>query len=370
MKNAIMTGANGFIGARVALYLLKLGWQVHAIGRAQDPFSASERILAALDQIDGQAVDPSLIKRLHCHDINLVKMEPKDASSLRSSLSEGDAILFHVAGDTSFRPSDPVRQERINIDAGVNLIRWLEPSLSRVVHVSTAYVADCRREVVQEGDLNGSESFRNTYEASKHAAEIAIRDLCSTLRLPLVVTRPSIVINDTRTGRSSTFTHLNALIEVINRIQEHYGLSDGEVVSRRIRLPIDPDGRPNMIPIDPLVDALIVVALHPRAPGRVFHLCHPSPSTNGELIEQLARVLGIHDKVALAFVPGAPADCSRTEKMIDRSLKVYLPYMNDRCRFDLTNTLDLMPEYAAAFNAPDPSYLKKVIHFQRASRLQ
>jgi len=363
----IVTGANGFIGARVVQRLLEQGRRVHALGRgrAGDPWPV--RMRAALDDIAGAATDSALLSHLSCHAV-----DGADPGSLAGDspdlLTLRHALLIHIAGDTKFNPGDPAAQRRLNVDATLAIVRALRPALARVVHTSTAYVCGDRAGTILETDLDCGQAFRNPYEKSKFEAEGAVTALCAELSLPLIIVRPSIIVNDTRTGRSSTFTHLNALVEVINRIQEYFGISDGEVVSRVIRLAADPAGRPNLAPVDPMVEAMIRLALDPRAAGRTFHLCHPAPQTNTEIIGLIAEAIGIRGKVALEYVRGLEEPASRTEKMIFRSLKVYAPYLNERAQFDLTETRRLLPDYDALFAPLDLPYLHRVIKFQRDSR--
>ncbi len=360
----ITTGANGFIGARVVKRLLEQGRRVHALGRARSGATWDERMRAALDDIEGAAIEPALLSRLSCREVDW-----EQPTSITSELAAvRDAVLIHVAGDTKFNPGDSAAQRRLNVDATLELVRALRTSLARVVHTSTAYVCGDRRGTVLESELDCGQGFNNPYEKTKFEAEEALRALCADLSLPLVVVRPSIITNDTRTGRSSTFTHLNAVVEVVTRIQEHFGIGDGEVLSRVIRLAADPEGRPNLAPVDPMVEAMVRIALDARAAGRTFHLCHPAPQTNTEIIGLIAEAIGIHGKVALEYVRSLSEPVSHTEKMIYRSLKVYAPYLNHRAQFDLTETRDLVGDYDALFAPLDLAYLHRVIKFQRASR--
>ncbi len=52
MRTAIVTGASGFIGSRLVQQLLKRGWQVHVLGRAEGTTSYEDRIKATLFDID------------------------------------------------------------------------------------------------------------------------------------------------------------------------------------------------------------------------------------------------------------------------------------------------------------------------------
>ena len=105
------------------------------------------------------------------------------------------------------------------------------------------------------------------------------RSLCDELHLPLAIARPSVIVNDTVNGRCSAFTHLNVLVEVANRIQEFYGIHDGQVVNQEIRFPVDPSARPNVAAVDPVAEALACIVEAPGSAGKTFHLCHPSPQT-------------------------------------------------------------------------------------------
>jgi hypothetical protein len=74
------------------------------------------------------------------------------------------------------------------------------------------------------------------------------------------------------------------LVEVVSRIQEHFGIADGQVVSSLIRLAADPEARPNLAPIDSIIPPLLQIAASAEAPGKVFHLCHPAPQSNAEIV--------------------------------------------------------------------------------------
>lgn len=368
MKIAILTGGNGFIGSRLVLRLLQDGWQVHAIGRGKDGLPWRGRLVAALGDIGGKKIERGLLVNMHCHEVDLSKSDLGLVSPARDQFPGQIRFLFHVAGDTRFTPTDPEFQRRLNVDGSVNVVQALGSLVARVVHVSTAYVAGDREGLIKEEDLYLGQGFHNSYERSKLDAELAVLDLCKSRQIPLVIVRPSIIINDTQTGRSSTFTHLNALVEVINRIQEYYGLRDGEVVSKQIRMLVDPEARPNLAPVDPIVEALLKIAVHPKAVGKIFHLSHPEPQPNIEVVGLIAEAFGVTGKVDLAFVRELQEPVSRTEKMFVRSLKVYSSHMNSRCHFDLTNTRSIIPDYDLMFGPLDLAYVRKVINFERVTR--
>ena len=363
---AILTGANGFIGSYLVPILIKRGWIVHALGRSRNGVPWRERLLAAVAVASTTHELPDS-DRLHCHEADLMQADLGLATS-RTLPREPKAVLVHLAGDTRFIPPDPAAQRRANVAGALNTVRALQPYLSRVVHVSTAYVAGDRAGTILECEGEMGQGFHNNYEKTKLEAEIALQALCVELRLPLAITRPSIIVNDTVNGRSSAFTHLNVLVEVATRIQEFYGIQDGQVVNQAIRFPVAPGARPNIAAVDPIAEALASIVESPASAGRTFHLCHPTPQTNAEIFGLVMAAFGIKDKIRLNFVQGMEQPLTRTEEMVVRAFRVYLPYLNYGGLFDVSNTRRIIPHYDRLFPPANVDYLRKVIAFERAER--
>ena len=366
VETAIVTGANGFIGAHLVRILLGRGWVVHALGRGRDGVRWPERVAAAIHAAV-PAVDLSDAGRWNCHEADLARpdlglREPPDG------FGRQPAVLVHLAGDTRFAPSDPAAQRRTNVEGTLNVVRTLRPFVSRMVHVSTAFVAGNSTGIILENETDVGQGFHNPYEKTKLAAETGVRRLCAELRLPLAVARPSIIVNDTVTGRSSAFTHLNVMVEVANRIQEFYGIKDGEVVNREIRVPVNPAARPNAAAVDPVAEAMAALAASSDTAGKTFHLCHPAPQSNPEVLGLILEAFGIREKIRLRFTEHLSRPLTRTEEMFARAFKIYLPYLNQDRVFDLANTRAAIPDYDARFQPMDLDYLRKVIAFERRER--
>ncbi|HVM63161.1 MAG TPA: SDR family oxidoreductase [Verrucomicrobiae bacterium] len=365
MKTAIITGANGFIGSHIAYRLLNQGWRVHALGRSAGGTQWNDRVNAALREV-GEVGD--FRGTLFCHALDISAPNLTLDSIFQSDHSTADTILFHLAGDTRFVPPNPELQRQINVQATLNVVTALKEGIARVVHVSTAYVAGDRAGLIRECELDCGQGFHNSYEKSKCDAELAVTALCRGHELPLVIVRPSIITNDRRSGRASTFTHLNTLVEVVSRIQDHYGISDGQVVSSTLRLMANPEARPNLAPVDSIVPPLLRIAESPKSAGMTFHLCHPKPQRNLEVIDLICECFQVKGKLAIEFVPNIARPMSHTEEMILRSLKVYAPYLNNRCEFDLTNSRSIVPEYDSYFTPLDLAYIQKVAEVERHKR--
>jgi nucleoside-diphosphate-sugar epimerase len=362
----IITGANGFIGSYLALLLLKRGWTVHALGRGRDSVPWQERVLASLKSADPAAGSMSM---LHLHTCEADLAQPDlGISDVLARFERNKFVLVHLAGDTRFIPPDAAAQRQVNVEGTLNVVRALRPALSRMVHVSTAYVAGNRTGTILEDDTDVGQSFHNNYERTKLDAEVAVHQVCSELDLPLAIARPSIIVNDTVHGRSSAMTHLNVLVEAANRIQEFYGIRDGEVVNPEIRVLADAAARPNIAPVDPIAEALARIVESPGAAGRTYHLCHPSPQTNAEIFSLVLQAFGIHDKIRLRFVQELEKPLTRTEDMVLRAFRVYLPYLKDAAKFDCAHTRELIPHYDRMFGPASVDYLQRVIAFERTER--
>lgn len=362
VKTAIITGANGFIGSHLLYRLLNRGWHVEAWGRSTAKERWADRVIAGAEQVG--KID-SLPGQLTFHEVELSSLKMDiDSAVFRDSSLEAP-ILFHVAGDTRFRPADVAEQRRLNIEAPLELAGALRGRISRMVHVSTAYVAGRRTGLIRETELDCGQEFWNSYERSKFDAEVALSSLCRGQGIPLVIVRPAIIVNDRSSGRASTFTHLNALVEVVSRLQDYYGISDGQAVSKTIRLVADGLARPNLAPVDSILPPLCEIAESPEAPGKTFHLCHPHPQTNAEILGLLCRLYGVSHLLSLDFLKEPPERMSHTEEMVARSLKVYSPYLNTRLEFDLSNSRSLVADYDSYFSPMDMSYLRKVVDFQK-----
>ena len=158
------------------------------------------------------------------------------------------------------------------------------------------------------------------------------------------------------------------MVEVVSRIQAHYGISDGQVVSKAIRLMADPQARPNLAPVDSIVPPILQIAETPSAAGKVFHLCRPRPQTNHEIMGLICEAFRVNGRVALEFLQSIPKPLSHTEEMIARSLKVHAPYLNNCCEFDLANSRSVVPNYDSHFTPLDVPCIRKVIQFERGNR--
>ncbi|MEH3053659.1 MAG: SDR family oxidoreductase [Patulibacter minatonensis] len=176
--------------------------------------------------------------------------------------------VIHCAASVSF--TLPIEEQReINVDGTRRLLELAAtfPNLERFMHVSTAYVAGTFEGEFGPDDLQRGQGFRNTYEQSKHEAEV----LVSEFGLPFQVIRPSIVVGDQTNGRTNAFN-------VLYPPMKAYALGKMHVAPGRKEAPVD------VVPIDHVADAMM--ALLEVEPGRTHLVVAGEQATTvGELVQ-------------------------------------------------------------------------------------
>src|SRR5918999_1980691 len=258
MGAALLTGATGFVGKEILDRFLDRGGRVYALVRAENDTAAEARLAphANLTPVAGDIEKPGLG----------LASPPEDVST-----------ILHCAASVSFDLSlDESR--RVNVDGTRNVLDLAKrcERLEGLRYVSTAYVAGEPRPLFQENELDVGQRFRNPYERSKFEAERMLREHADGL--PLQVLRPSIVVGDRRTGRTSSFNVLYGPLKALAR---------GAIpaLPARRRSPVD------VVPVDYVADS--IHDLTRDGPDGTFHLVAGRNATSvGRLIELAARSFG------------------------------------------------------------------------------
>jgi dihydroflavonol-4-reductase len=168
-RTAFVTGGTGFVGSHLAEELVRRGYRVRALARAQPKW------LAGLD-------------------VDLVRGDLHDADALRAGAAGAD-LVFHVAGLTRARTQEEL--DRANVggtEAVLAAVREAAPSVRRVLVTSSlAAVGPSPVEGGQPRPLVETDPLRpvSRYGVSKaRMEELVVREFSD---LPVVVVRPPAV---------------------------------------------------------------------------------------------------------------------------------------------------------------------------------
>lgn len=243
--------------------------------------------------------------------------------------------VIHCAASVSF--DLPLAEARgVNVTGTQHVLDACRtmPLLKRLDAVSTCYVAGRRTGLILESDLEHDSGFHNTYEQTKYESEILLRGAMS--ELPIAVHRPSIVVGDSRTGRTGAWKVLYWPLKVIAR---------GWLPV----IPYDADSRLDIVPVDFVADGVLTLASDPTTVGGTFHLAAGPgrDTTTGELFSRVFRKL---DRRPPLRVPPAvfrrgirPLLLVVPSQRLKRTLTaglVYRPYLELGLRFDTTQADD------------------------------
>jgi thioester reductase-like protein len=337
MGGVVLTGATGFVGAELLKrFLDRSDRPVYALVRASDDEAAAER-LPKHERLTAVAAD---IERPN------LGLDSRTADAI----AEEATTVVHCAASVSF-DYDLERSRRVNVDGTRHVLELAErcaqrgDGLGRLSYVSTAYVAGAHRGLFREDQLDVGQRFRNPYEQSKFEAETLIRKRADGL--PLQVLRPSIVVGDRRTGRTSSFNVLYGPLKAF----------------ARGRLPAIPGRRSSpvdVVPVDYVADA--VHELASNGDDGTFHLvAGENATTVGRLLKLASTSLRKPPPKVLppTLYRRLAHPLLRKKYVALRRSEVYFPYFDMRVRF------------AARRFPPAPpieGYFDRLIEFAQASR--
>ncbi|OQY30002.1 MAG: hypothetical protein B6244_01710 [Candidatus Cloacimonetes bacterium 4572_55] len=246
---ALVTGANGFVGSKLAEALLRRGDDVHGLIRARSDLRFLKEIPI----------------HLHIGDIT-------NPDSLIEPM-KGVEVLFHVAGLASDWGSLE-HFRRINAQGTVNVLQAAKSAgVRKIVHVGTVAIMGFGRINVTEDSPRLPTSF--PYVISKLEGEQAALEFASSNGLPLTVIRPGDVY-----GPHDRTWMLPMLTEMEKGKMGHVS-----------------GGRAELAPIyiDNLTQALLLAAEQGRGENQAFFITDGVHITWREIVRRLAELMGLKE---------------------------------------------------------------------------
>jgi long-chain acyl-CoA synthetase len=322
----LLTGATGFVGTAVLIrYLEQTDRPIVALVRAVDAEEASARVRAVLHEVFTPAEAEAHATRCTAIPADLLRQDLGLKFSVREELARRCDEIVHCAASVTFDlPMEGARA--VNTAGAARIAELAERTLARgdglrrVLHVSTAFVAGDRHGVFGEDDLGIGATFRNTYEQTKHEAELLLR--AWSPRLPLQILRPSIIVGERSTGWTRAFNVLYWPLKTFSR-------------GKLPVIPAIPDAPVDVVPVDYVADAILGLAHAP--PGTYHAVAGRHASTVSEILDLAARRFGIPEPLVVApraldaalLRPMTPAQRRALEQA-----RVFFPYFALGVRFD------------------------------------
>jgi nucleoside-diphosphate-sugar epimerase len=282
----LVTGATGFLGARLVQRLLSNGQRVRVLVRSstRGPRLADRSAEVFLGDI-------------------------ADREALRTA-ADGATVIYHLAGRLLVPGVSAEEYHRTHVEgtnALVSVCRGV-PSVRRFVHVSTTGVLGSTgdRAAAEEAPIRPT----NVYEDTKAQAESIVRESWRD-GFPAVIARPGLVY-----GPGDL--HLLPFFH--------------SVLHRRFR-PIG--SRPiwlHPIYVDDLIQALLLCGRHPSALGECFHLAGREPVSLADLADAVARAGGT--RLPAGHIPLLAARAvARLGDQLPAVLKRWAPLTTSRLDF-------------------------------------
>jgi len=369
VTDVLLTGATGLVGGELVARLLASRPEatIHCLLRARGGELEARR----REVVEWARLAPAEAERVVAiaGDVRRPDLGLGDALD---PLAERVDEVFHTAADTNL--SRPVARARaINVRGAENVAAFAKRALERgglrrLHHVSTAYVAG------KGAEADGRPVFHNGYEQSKWEAEQHLASLRD--ELPITVYRPSIIVGDSRDGRTKHFRVLYDPIKWVYR--------GGARV-----LPCRTEARVDVVPINYVCDALIALSAQPKSEGGTFHLT--SGPAHSIQIAEFAELVVLHghawqrahgeeptEPPALlppeqieALAAENPEQARQLLDLFEKVMSAHMPYMVTEILFDdpetrsalagtgiecpsLREYVDRLIDYAGEVNWGDP----------------
>jgi thioester reductase-like protein len=332
----LITGATGFLGRNLLFRKLEADdtSRFALLVRGSETSSPRKRLHRLLSTRYGDERAEELKKRvdLVMGDVSWEHFGLDDRAY--QGLAESTEQVLHAAASVAF--ALPIEQARtINVGGTKHILDFSAAcarhgTFRRLDYIGTAFVAGDRKGTVLETEIDGGQSFHNTYEQTKYEAEKAVRERWGDL--PITIHRPSIVVGESKTGKTSSFNVLYFPLKIYARGLWRW-------------VPGEPSTEVDIVPIDYVCDAIDALSRTPASLGRCFHITSSDRSTTiGRAADMACHYFGakpvrffppafymnvIHRSVVVGTMP-----FRRLHDTLINKGSLYLPYFLMNFHFD------------------------------------
>ncbi len=366
-RTFFITGATGLVGGSLVSRLLTQGHKIFCLARSNESKRYRQRVFDTLTFWTGSEFEP---------DDHKLKIFQGDVHEDRLGLTRGNiselrdsaVCIIHSAACTSFDPADRAITFKTNINGTRNMLETAaEIGATQINYIGTAYVAGTLRGAFSEDDFDAGQSFNNVYEESKYEAEKLVRRFAERTKIKTNIFRPSIIMGDTVSGKTSNFNGLYTYMRAISALMRKKGSA---AAGPALRFECRGDVTMNIVPIDYVAGAVAAIVADGEndAGLAVYHLTNPAPPTFASLNEVIHSILGIPGLKLILSLKGEAAGLSRVEALIKKAVKAYSPYCFNVPSFDSSKTLAALASRQIFFPQLDRRYFSKIISFHRKNK--
>ncbi len=368
-KVFLVTGSTGFLGGAITRRLLVSGYRLRLLIRKRDNDTSpnsfgrestikelilenqlNECLTEQRSMTDDRAgTDESLydlfLSNVEIFEGNITSrdlgLEEEDYKRLCCEVDE----VFHCAAATHFEEQRVGELMVVNVEGTKKMLQFANSGKQKKFHyVSTAYVAGKQNDIVYENELVDEEPlFNNEYERSKFIAEQVVIKYARDNEIPYTIYRPSIIVGDSKTGATCKFDNLYIFMKVLCNIQKSFINHESEGLNDiTVRVPGIPDALINLVPVDYVADAIVVILKAKESVNKIFHITNPYPPELDELRDLLMPVLGIEGINVKIDGQMEHKHLSTMERLFLRQTRTYYSYLFSRLRFDCRNTQSVL----------------------------
>ena len=217
--------------------------------------------------------------------------------------------IYHTAATIKFNLQYD-KAHSINVTGTKNCLTLAQlagKSFQRFHHIGTAYVST----LLSEG-LN--RSYNNTYEQTKHEAELLIKNKSS---VPYTIYRPSIISGNSTTGEITSSSIVFKFLTLLSR-------------NLLPVIPADSSASLNIIPVNNFIDKMLLLGEKQDSLGKTYQITHEENTHFKELIVHASKLLKVTPPI---FIP--TKQIKETPLKVMTLLEVFLPYINQSQYFKL-----------------------------------
>ncbi len=334
MRRIFFTGGTGFLGSYLSYLLAQKGFQITLLVRNSRTQSGKERYLEALKVLFSR-LDLKLIDKR----IEFVHGDILEDNFALSHLEARWDVFLHCAASTDFNESNADNLRKTNLEGTSYAVRFARHfKIPSFHYISTAYSSGDVKGRVKE-IIQVPPSFRNLYEETKNQAERICFSFCKENNIRLTIHRPSIIIGETKEGRTLNFEgpylFFKQFVRLYHFVRRKQHLKPSEKVRLEIKVPAFAEDEQNFVPVDYVASFVTAVLEREALEGQIYHVTNLDPPTLGDLKQVFMKLIPF-EGVSFLGDQAAAAD-NKEETLFMTNMRAYAPYLKTRVTFDKTN---------------------------------